>query len=189
MSSQKETPQTVWTIGHSTREQAEFLELLAGASIELVADVRRFAGSRRYPHFGGGALAEALAKEEIEYRHFPALGGRRTSRLSDSPNTAWRVEAFNAYADYMTSQEFKSAFEELLKAARQVRTAIMCAEAVPWRCHRRLIADLFVARGWRVLDIVSPGRTTEHTLPEFAVVIKDGVVYPGNAPSDESGTN
>jgi uncharacterized protein (DUF488 family) len=169
----------VWTIGHSNRELAEFIGLLTSESIELVADVRRFPGSRRHPHFSGDALHSAIAPLEIEYRHFPALGGRRTERAPGSPNTAWRVDAFNAYADYMRTSEFREEFNNLEAIAAQRRTAIMCAEALPWRCHRRLIADFFVARGWDVLDIVGPKQIKEHSLPEFAQVHEGMITYVG----------
>jgi uncharacterized protein (DUF488 family) len=170
---------TVWTIGHSNRQQNEFLELLIAERIEAVADVRRFPGSRRSPHFGRKELEAALATAGLQYRHFPELGGRRTRRAENSPNTAWRVEAFGAYADYMASNEFIDAFANLVELAAQERTAVMCAEALPWRCHRRLIADQFVATDWRVLDIVGPGQVKEHALPAFAKVVNGTVIYPG----------
>jgi uncharacterized protein (DUF488 family) len=172
-------PNTVWTIGHSNRSWKEFLALLVAERIESVADVRRFPGSRRCPHFGHDALAASLQSSAIQYVHFPELGGRRSAHRDDSPNTAWRVEAFRAYADYASTPEFTAAFEALAELATQQRTAIMCAEALPWRCHRRLIADQFVARGWRVLDIVGPGQAKEHALPPFAKVVGGSVTYPG----------
>jgi uncharacterized protein (DUF488 family) len=170
---------TVWTVGHSNRAASEFLELLTTERIEVLADVRRFPGSRLHPQFNGEALAATLAEAGIEYQHFPALGGRRSKRLEGSPNTAWRVEAFNAYADNMLTGEFGEAFAELSSLAADKRSAIMCAEALPWRCHRRLIADQFVARGWRVLDIVGPRQVKGHALPEFARVENGRVTYPG----------
>lgn len=169
----------LWTIGHSNRELSELLALLADASIELLADVRRFPGSRRHPHFGLRALELALRDAGVAYRHFPALGGRRSTRTAGSPNTAWRVEAFNAYADYMQTPEFAAAASELAQEAAGRRTAIMCSEALPWRCHRRLIADLFVARGWQVLDVIGPRSVRPHALPEFARVEAGTVTYPG----------
>ncbi|RIK88916.1 MAG: DNA repair protein [Planctomycetota bacterium] len=171
--------QTLWTIGHSNREIAAFIELLTSAGIELVADVRRFPGSRRHPQFGQEALAEALSRVGLEYQHFPALGGRRSTRAENSPNTAWRVEAFNAYADYMQTDDFKAAAAQLATLAGAHRTAIMCSEALPWRCHRRLIADAMVAQGWTVLDIIGPRSVREHALPEFARVAAGAVTYPG----------
>ena len=169
----------LWTIGHSNRLPGEFTDLLLAESIEAVADVRRFPGSRRCPHFNREALDAALHEIGLEYRHFPELGGRRTKRAESSPNAAWRVEAFSAYADYMLSGEFAAAFAELVEFALRQRTAIMCAEALPWRCHRRLIADQFIASGWQVFDVVGPRNTKEHALPDFAKVINGHVTYPG----------
>lgn len=170
---------TLWTIGHSNRQQAEFIKLLVEERIESLADVRRFPGSRRCPQFGRDALEGVLQQVAIEYRHSGDLGGRRTRRAEGSVNSAWRVEAFNAYADYMMSREFVNAFDELLELAQRKRTAIMCAEALPWRCHRRLIADQFVARGWKVIDIVGSGQIRDHVLPDFAKVVDGMLTYPG----------
>jgi uncharacterized protein (DUF488 family) len=180
LSEQPKQPKTIWTIGHSNLAAEAFMALLTSHSIELVADVRRFPGSRRWPHFGAAALAQRLGEENIEYRHLPELGGRRNKRLPDSPNTAWRVEAFNAFADYMATTEFSSALVALESTAARAPTAIMCAEALPWRCHRRLIADALVARGWTVLDIMSRGKATPHQLPDFARVVDGAVTYPGS---------
>jgi uncharacterized protein (DUF488 family) len=168
----------IWTAGHSTRPIAEFLKLLAAGEVRLLADVRRFPGSRRHPHFGQAPLAEALVEAGIEYRHFEALGGRRTERLPDSPNTAWRVESFNAYADYMQSAEFNVALEQLAAAAEETRTAIMCSEALPQKCHRRLISDALVVRGWRVRHLLSPTRIEDHALTPFARVDGTNLTYP-----------
>lgn len=172
---------TLWTIGHSNRQLGEFVDLLAEVSIEAVADVRRFPGSRRYPHFGREALDSALHDVGLEYRHLPQLGGRRSISVESSPNTGWRVEAFRAYADYSLSREFGDALEVLIEFAQRKRSAIMCAEALPWRCHRRLIADQFVVRGWQVLDIIGPGKVAQHELPTFANVDNGRVTYPGEA--------
>jgi uncharacterized protein (DUF488 family) len=172
-------PNTVWTIGHSNRDLADFLALLAPEKIEAVADVRRFPGSRRYPHFGRDALTAALKDVGLEYVHFPDLGGRRNKRSESSPNAGWRVAAFAAYADYMQTDEFTRAFEQLANLAMRSRTAIMCAEALPWQCHRRLIADQFIAKGWTVWDIVGPNQVRQHELPPFALVINRQVTYPG----------
>ena len=170
--------ETVWTVGHSNHPIEKFLALLAGHSIELVADVRRFPASRTHPQFNAQPLAESLAAAGIGYRHFPGLGGRRKERLDDSPNTAWRVEAFNAYADHTQSAEFRPAWDELVALARERRVALMCAEALPWRCHRRILADAFVALGWTVLDIMPAGQTRPHELPPFARVLAG----PGHVP-------
>jgi uncharacterized protein (DUF488 family) len=170
--------QQVWTIGHSNRKLEELLEALASHGIQAIADVRRFPGSRRYPQFGRESLEAALQQVGIAYRHFPELGGRRTSRLEDSPNTAWRVAAFRAYADYMQTAEFAAAFAELTGMSEQLRTAIMCAEVLPWRCHRRLLADRFIVLGWEVLDIMAVGKVKKHDLPPFARVLGDQLTYP-----------
>jgi uncharacterized protein (DUF488 family) len=168
----------IWTVGHSTRPIEEFLKLLGAGGIELLADVRRFPGSRRYPQFNQEALAASLAEAGIEYRHFVDLGGRRTARLEDSPNTGWRVESFNAYADYMQSGEFLAALDALMVAAREKRTAIMCSEALPQKCHRRLISDALTARGWEVRHLLSPKRIDDHQLTPFARVSGMQLTYP-----------
>ena len=144
----------LWTIGHSTRSLDEFLALLRAHGITHVADVRRFPGSRKYPHFGSETLAAALASAGIGYTHMPELGGRRAPR-PDSPHTAWRNASFRGYADYMDTPEFADAVTRLADVAGRERVAIMCAEAVWWRCHRSMIADWFTANGWRVMHITS----------------------------------
>ena len=154
-------PDTLWTIGHSTRAAAEFLQLLAGNDIEALADVRRFPGSRKYPHFNVEPLAHALGEAGIEYVPFPELGGRRKPR-PDSPNTAWRNDAFRGYADYMQTPEFAAGVERLSALASAKRTAIMCSEAVWWRGHRGLIADWLKVRGVRVLHILDARHVVEH---------------------------
>jgi uncharacterized protein (DUF488 family) len=169
----------LWTIGHSNRQLGEFVALLSEENIQAVADVRRFPGSRKCPHFCREALDAHLHEIGLVYRHFPELGGRRSNRVEPSPNTAWRVEAFSAYADYTLSREFGDALERLIEFVQRKRTAIMCAEALPWRCHRRLIADQIVARGWRVLDIIGSGQVKSHELPPFAKVENGRVTYPG----------
>jgi uncharacterized protein (DUF488 family) len=174
----KEEQPVIWTIGHSTRSVEALLEILAAGGIKLLADVRRFPGSRRHPQFGQEALAASLAEARIGYRHFVDLGGRRSKRLPDSPNTAWRVEQFNAYADYMQSSEFLAALEELMTASREQPTAIMCSEALPQRCHRRLISDALVARGWSVRHLLSPKRIEDHALTPFAHVSGTTLTYP-----------
>jgi uncharacterized protein (DUF488 family) len=168
----------IWTVGHSTHPIDQFLEILGSARIELLADVRRFPGSRRYPQFNQDAFSASLLAAGIGYRHFLDLGGRRRARLPDSPNAAWRVEQFNAYADHMQSAEFQAALNELMAEARQRRTAIMCSEALPHRCHRRLIADALVARGWQVRHLLSARRIEDHQLTPFAAVAGTTVTYP-----------
>ena len=169
---------TIWTVGHSTRAIEDFLKLLASGEIQLLADVRRFPASRRHPQFNREALTISLADAGVDYEHFPGLGGRRSQRLPDSPNKAWRVEAFNAYADHLQSAEFPADFDRLIESAKSKRTAIMCAEALPQQCHRRIIADLLVARGWTVKHLLSPTRIEDHKLPEFARVQGEQVTYP-----------
>jgi len=154
---------TVWTVGHSTRSAGEFVELLQAHQIELVADVRRFPASRRHPHFSREQLEPMLASHGIGYAWMPALGGRRTPR-KDSANTGWRVAAFRGYADYMETPEFAEALDGLLEAASAQRTAVMCAEALWWQCHRRLIADQLLATGHEVLHIQSRDVAAPHKL-------------------------
>jgi uncharacterized protein (DUF488 family) len=171
-------PGTIFTVGHSTRSSEELLALLREAGVELIADVRAFPSSRRHPQFNRDALSSWLAEAEIRYLHLPGLGGRRDP-APDSPNGGWREPAFRGYADHMTTAEFKGALGQLEREGRLVPTAIMCAEAVWWRCHRRLIADALVARGWCVEHLgIGEGRAV-HELPPFAVVEPDGLVtYP-----------
>jgi uncharacterized protein (DUF488 family) len=175
---------TLWTIGHSTREWEVFVGMLREARIDVLADVRRFAGSRRNPQFSPLAMAPALAAAGIDYVPMPEFGGRRKPQ-SDSPNGAWRVAAFRAYADYMAEPEFALARERLMRLAGERRVAVMCAEAVWWRCHRRLIADDFTARGWQVCHLMTRGKATVHPLNPDARMV-DGVLrYP--APDDGQG--
>jgi uncharacterized protein (DUF488 family) len=169
---------TLWTAGHSTRTIEQFLALLAAGDVKLLADVRRFPGSRRYPHFNAEPLAESLREAGIDYRHFADLGGRRRERLPESPNRAWRVESFNAYADHMQSPEFLAALDELMAEARETPTVIVCSEALPHRCHRRLISDALVVRGWRVRHLLSPKRIDDHQLTPFARVAGTVITYP-----------
>jgi uncharacterized protein (DUF488 family) len=175
---------TLYTIGHSTRTVEEFIRLLRRHGIERVVDVRAFPGSRRYPHFGRESLRATLVSAEIEYRHAPALGGRRKPR-PDAPPTGWRNAGFAAYADYMTTPEFRSAVDELLQAATDRRTAIMCSEAVPWRCHRSMISDAVVARGEHVAHILDAG-LSPHELTRWAAVEGDEVRYPAEPQAQPS---
>lgn len=170
----------IWTVGHSNRSLEDFLALLASAQIEQVADVRRFPGSRRWPHFSAEALRASLAQRGLAYVHLPALGGRRGAPDADSPNTGWRVASFAAFADYMSSEPFQRGLETLERLASERRTAMMCSEAVPWRCHRRLIADALLVRGWEVLDVLSPSRVEPHALTAFARVEGKVLTYPAD---------
>jgi len=171
---------TLWTVGHSTRSSDDFMALLSGNRIELLVDVRRYPGSRRYPHFNERELAESLSAEGIDYHLMADLGGRRKPRL-DSRNTAWRNESFRGYADYMETDEFCAAINELLDEAAQRRTAIMCSEAVWWRCHRSLIADYLKVRGVEVIHILSPSKTEPHPYTSAAQIIDGRLSYVANA--------
>lgn len=166
---------TIWTIGHSTRSAAEFIELLQREQVEVLVDVRRFPGSRKYPHFSGDALKASLPVAGIDYIQLPALGGRRAAR-PDSPNTAWRNDAFRGYADYMETAEFLVGFRELTAIAQIRRTAIMCAEAVWWRCHRGLVADLLKVEGWEVLHIFDK-KVERHPFTGAARVVDGKLTY------------
>jgi uncharacterized protein (DUF488 family) len=167
-----------FTVGHSTHSLDEFVALLHRHGVERVADVRIAPYSRRHPQFIRESLAGELGERGIDYRHLAALGGRRRPR-PDSPNGGWEDEAFRGYADYALTGEFAAGLAELCTLARERPTAVMCAEALWWRCHRRLIADRLTALGWSVCDIAPDGRLTEHELPSFAVVEGDGSVrYP-----------
>jgi uncharacterized protein (DUF488 family) len=164
--------ETIWTIGHSTRSIEEFLAALKSQCIEAVADVRSLPGSRRYPHFDSERLAGTLSDAGLEYRWIPALGGRRRTR-PDSPNTAWRNAAFRGYADYMATDQFQAGIAQLLDLALSKRTAILCAEAVWWRCHRSLIADHLKINGFRVIHIFDDKKAEDHPYTA-AAHIRDG---------------
>lgn len=169
----------IWTIGHSTREVAEFLGLLTVNRIEAVADVRSYPGSRRYPHFNSEALNESLPENGIEYVPMKQLGGRRQSR-PDSQNTVWRNEAFRGYADYMETAEFRDGIGALVELLRRKRTAIMCAEAVWWRCHRSMISDYLKASGVTVEHIMDGGKNVIHPYTSAARLEDGKLVYgPG----------
>jgi len=169
----------VFTAGHSTRPIDELLALLTEHGVRTLVDVRRFPGSRRHPQYSRDALAASLAAAGIGYVHEPGLGGRRAAR-PDSPHTAWRVEAFRGYADYMDTPEFQAALEKLIQRAAGETVAILCAEAVPWRCHRRLISDALVTRGIQVMHILGPGRADPHELDSNARILPGGrLLYAG----------
>jgi len=169
----------VHTIGHSTREFSEFLQLLESHGIRGVVDVRRYPASRRHPQYARATLEQALRGAGIGYTHEVDMGGRRQPR-PDSPNTAWRSLSFRGYADHMDSGPFQAALERVIALAAQSAIAVMCAEAVPWRCHRQLIADALAARGHEVRHILSAGRADVHRLSPMAHVLVDGRLrYPG----------
>src|SRR6185295_18320904 len=153
--------------------------------IRAVVDVRRYPVSRRHPHFNSDALQKGLASSDIEYRLLGGLGGRRKTQ-PDSVNLGWRNESFRGYADYMQTETFRHALQSLLSLASEAPTAIMCAEAVPWRCHRSLISDAVVSRGWRLHHILTHDRVDAHILCPFAKSDGDSLIYPGpDGPSDE----
>jgi uncharacterized protein (DUF488 family) len=166
-----------FTVGHSTHPPADFAALLARHGIRGIADVRRYPGSRRVPHFGADDMRRWMAEAGVAYAHLPSLGGRR-SRVPDSPNGGWRVAAFQGYADWMATPDFASGLRELEALCDARRTAAMCAEAPWWRCHRRLVADALVARGRPVLHVLPDGGLAEHVLPDFAVVAGGALTYP-----------
>jgi uncharacterized protein (DUF488 family) len=168
----------VWTIGHGTRAASALVDLLAAHGVRQLADVRTIPRSRRNPQFNCEALPEALGAAAIAYRHRPALGGLRRPR-ADSANTGWTNAGFRGYADYMETEAFAQALAALVEGAREAVTAIMCAETVPWRCHRSLIADALVARGIDVRHIVGPGRDAPHVLTPWARVEGTRITYPG----------
>jgi uncharacterized protein (DUF488 family) len=168
------------TVGHSTRPIEEFLQLLGENRVIRLIDVRTVPRSRHNPHFNREALAATLRTSGIAYAHFPDLGGLRHAR-PDSKNLGWRNASFRGFADHMQTPGFDAALDELLAAARGEPVAIMCAEAVPWRCHRSLIADALVARGARAVHILGPGRLQEHELTPFARLDGTSVTYPGDS--------
>lgn len=173
---------TLYTLGHSTHPIERFLELLAGHQIATLADVRSFPSSRRWPHFTQEPLAEALSRAGVEYRWLKRLGGRRQKSRADSPHTAWTLAAFRSYADYCDTADFAAGLAELIEIATASRTAIMCSEGLWWRCHRRIVSDQMMVRGWQVEHILPNGRLAEHRLPEFASVVDGRIVYDGGQP-------
>jgi uncharacterized protein (DUF488 family) len=192
----------IWTIGHSTRAIDEFISLLEQNGVKLLADVRAWPGSKRYPQFNKDALAESLNAHGIRYEHFPELGGKRKSK-PDSRNTAWRNASFRGYADYMETEQFQKGVERLLAFARSdglgsrrnerdsgeavipCAVAIMCAEAVWWRCHRSLIADYLKARGVEVLHILSANKVEPHPYTSAARIVNGELSYAGRGGSPE----
>jgi hypothetical protein len=166
----------IWTVGHSTRTFAEFLSLLQSCAIECIADVRRFPGSRKYPHFNAESLKTSLNENAIAYEWFQELGGRRKPD-PHSHNTAWRNASFRAYADYMETDDFRNGLERLLRLARAKRTAIMCSEAVWWRCHRSLVADALKISGVKVFHILERGKVVEHPFTSVAQIVDGRLEY------------
>ncbi len=173
----KSTP-VIFTVGHSTRSFDELVEILRAHGVERLVDVRTIPRSRHNPQFNRETLSKALRNRRLSYRHMKALGGLRHAR-PDSINSGWRNASFRGFADYMQTPSFAAALESLLKLAEQKPTAIMCAEAVPWRCHRSLIADALTARGYEVRDIMSVTSAKPHVLNPMARIRGQQVTYPG----------
>ena len=169
---------TIWTVGHSTRSIEEFKQILTNPEIKTLVDVRTFPGSRRYPQFNKPELAGALENVGINYVHEPKLGGRRKAR-ADSKNSAWKNESFRGYADHMETAEFQQGIEELLELARKQSTAVMCAEAVWWRCHRSLISDYLKASGVKVVHILGEKKTEGHPYTPVARIVDGRLSYQG----------
>jgi uncharacterized protein (DUF488 family) len=167
----------VYTIGHSTRSLDELAGLLESHGVTLLADVRSLPGSRRLPQFDREALERELPARAIGYRHLSTLGGLRRARR-DSPNLGWRNESFRGYADHMQTDAWRQALNELIDLAHRERVAIMCAEAIPWRCHRSLIADGLSVRGVEVLHITGRSDAVPHRLTSFARIEEDRIIYP-----------
>jgi uncharacterized protein (DUF488 family) len=172
---------TVFTVGHSTNAFDDFVRLLEARGVTAVADVRLYPGSRRSPQFSKDTLPRLLDERGIEYLHIRELGGRRKP-AADSPNTAWKNDAFRGYADHVATEEFKSGLERLTQLAEQKTTAVMCAEGLWWKCHRRLIADVLHFGRWQVMHILPNGSTEPHVPTEFAVPTAEGLLYPATDP-------
>lgn len=170
---------TLWTVGHSTRSWEEFVSLLQAYELQAVADVRRLPGSRRLPQFDQDTMAGNLARSGIAYRWFPGLGGRRRAH-KDSINTGWRNLSFRGYADHLESEEFAAGLAELLQFSEHTRTTLMCAEAVWWRCHRRLIADVLCLRDIEVIHILDATHAVPHSHAAPARIVAGRLTYPGN---------
>ena len=168
----------IWTVGHSTRSGEEFGRILLAHEVEVLVDVRTYPGSRRYPQFNRDTLAGSLSGIGIKYKHEPRLGGRRTAR-PDSHNTVWRNAQFRGYADHMETEEFQNGVRELLELAATARTAVMCAEAVWWRCHRSLLADYLKAAGHEVIHILDEKKTEEHPFTSAARLVDGKLSYKG----------
>jgi uncharacterized protein (DUF488 family) len=171
------TPLTVFTVGHSTRSIEEFVHLLKAHAIQHVVDVRSIPRSRHNPQFNRDRLPAALQRFGIDYSHMPGLGGRRQAR-TDSTNTGWRNVSFRGYADYMETQAFKDSLDQCITLTRDERVVLMCAEAVPWRCHRSLIADALLARCVEVREITSAMHARPYSMTSWARISGNHVTYP-----------
>ena len=169
----------MYTVGHSSRTAGEFLSLLRAYEINLLIDVRRYPGSKRHPQFNEGDLKKSLAAATIGYRHEVLLGGRRGPPAPDNPNTGWRVMDFQAYADHLNSGQAQAALRQIIKISEEQTVVLMCAEVVPWRCHRRILADHLIARDITVHHIIDSNQVRPHTLQQMAIITEDRtVIYP-----------
>ena len=166
----------IWTIGHSTRDIDDFIAILRSFDIQLVADIRSYPGSRRYPQFNKETLEVSLLKRNISYVHLKDLGGRRKAN-PESRNMAWRHEAFRGYADYMETDSFKKAINHLQRIAEKEQTAYMCSEAVWWRCHRSLVSDYLKSVAWTVMHIIGSGKAEEHPYTPAATIVNGELTY------------
>jgi uncharacterized protein (DUF488 family) len=173
-------PLLIYTVGHSTRTVAQLVEILRRQGIRTLVDIRRFPRSAHNPQFNAEALASELATSAIGYRHEPRLGGRRHDGEIEGENTGWRNRSFRAFAAYMATSEFQDGLQELVDRSRSGPSAIMCSEALPWRCHRSLVADALLACGAEVFDIIGE-RVSAHRMTPFARVNGTRVTYPGDA--------
>jgi uncharacterized protein (DUF488 family) len=171
----------IWTVGHSNHSAQRLTELLSASGVRLVVDVRRFASSRRWPQFDREPLTEHLAGLGIEYLWLKDLGGRRRLKDEDAAYAGWEQAGFRAYAAHMRSEEFQAALSKLIALAADKSVAVMCAEGLWWQCHRRLIADQLLVRGYQVVHIMPDGRLVEHVLTSFAVARDGWLTYPARA--------
>ena len=174
-----EETKTIWTIGHSTRSIEDFIEMLKAFDIEVLVDVRTFPGSRRFPQFNKENLADSLLTNKIDYLHLLRLGGKRTPK-NDSKNTGWKNESFRGYADYMETEYFIKGIAELTEIAGKRKTAIMCSEAVWWKCHRSMISDYLKINGWTVLHIMDKMKADEHSYTQPAKISNGNLDYSGD---------
>jgi uncharacterized protein (DUF488 family) len=167
---------TIWTIGHSTHAFEKFIGMLKSFGVKCLVDIRRYPGSKRYPHFNKASLELSLAADNIMYVHEVDLGGRRVAK-KDSKNTAWRVSAFKGYADYMETDQFRAAVQRLEGFALEQRTVYMCSEAVWWSCHRSLVSDYLKLKGWKVMHIMDADKAQEHPYTSPAKIIQGNLFY------------
>jgi len=177
----------IYSIGHSTHPIEDFFALLSQHEIRVLFDVRSYPASKRWPQFNREELQRAIERADIEYRWMKSLGGRRHSKDAASPHRAWQIPAFRAYADHADTEEFRAGFEELAALAANKRSAYMCSEGLWWRCHRRIISDHLMVRGWTVFHIMPTGKTVAHALPDFARVENGQLIYDSGSASRTGG--